>query len=176
MLDTKGISLVLRSFHVSVSVSVFCLFSFLSLGPCSSISLRGSSTPSLVRIPRSGRVLFGGSYSTEDKGPGPREPEGWRCPNKGSRGSKRERAHLRKKKFETRAEEGEEPSKFEGRSLPLEVVTRGNPGPWIQARYVDFLLRERGERECAGVQERVETNKMWQSETTNRNRRLLKPN
>ena len=173
MLDTKGISLVLRSFHVSVSVSVFCLFSFLSLGPCSSISFRGSSTPSLVRS--SVRVLLWGSYSTEDKGPEPREPEGWRCPNKGSRGSKRERAHLRKKKFETRAEEGEEPSKFEGRSLPLEVVARGNPGPWIQARYVDFLL-ERGERECAGVQERVETNKMWQSETTNRNRRLLKPN
>ena len=88
----------------------------------------------------------------------------------------RERAHLRKKKFETRAEEGEEPSKFEGRSLPLEAGTRGNPGPWIQARYVESLLRERGERECTGVQERVETNKMWQSETTNRNRRLLKPN
>ena len=151
MLDTKGISLVLRSFHVSVSVSVFCLFSFLSLGPCSSISFRGSSTPSLVRIPRSVRVLLGGSYSTEDKGPEPQEPEGWRCPNKGSRGSKRERAHLRKKKFETRAEEGEEPSKFEGRSLPLEAGTRGNPGPWIQARYVDSLLRERGERECTGV-------------------------
>ena len=94
MLDTKGISLVLRSFHVSVSVSVFCLFSFLSLGPCSSISFRGSSTPSLVRIPRSVRVLLGGVFTpprTKDQNHGNQKDGDVRT--RGPEG-RREREHI----------------------------------------------------------------------------------